>query len=358
MLPLAHDMETDADASKGVRSFYDTDAPLRAQFCYIMFGAFWLTANLLPAILLTFLVLLYKGCVSGFWLSVFAGAIALDFVVPIQDGSKPNLSSCWWFWRLWAQGAAAYFPGKSIMLCKSLDNNRTYILAAWPHGLFGGFNHLCFVNFHQHYGMHVLPVGATALLYCPFLRRVVSAIGFVDAGKKPMTKALQPGQKPYPYNVLHLVVGGIQEMFYGNAGKEQIIISKRKGFIKLAMETGAGIIPSYTFGANNCYWRPFGPQSILAKLSKILQISLVPWCGRWYVPFGFIPFKTPLLTVIGDVFEVPHNTNPSSEDLDKVHAQFCIVLRKLFDDHRTDYVAMGGVDKSWLTQSLKFEDER
>ena len=65
-------------------------------------------------------------------------------------------------------------------------------------------------------------------------------------------------------------------------------------------------IPCYNFGTNDLYYRPFGPRSLLARLSSVAQVSLVPWCGRWYVPFSSVPFKVPVLTVIGDVFPVPH----------------------------------------------------
>ena len=37
-----------------------------------------------------------------------------------------------------------------------------------------------------------------------------------------------------------------------------------------------------------------------------LQVSVTPWCGRGYVPFSPVPFRVPVLSVLGEVFEVPH----------------------------------------------------
>ena len=52
------------------------------------------------------------------------------------------------------------------------------------------------------------------------------------------------------------------------------MLAKRKGFVKLAMQTGAAIIPAYTFGTNQMFYRPCGPNSLLAKLSGALQVSI------------------------------------------------------------------------------------
>ena len=44
----------------------------------------------------------------------------------------------------------------------------------------------------------------------------------------------------YPHNALTLMPGGIDEMFYGTAGRgEEILLARRKGFCRIALETGA-----------------------------------------------------------------------------------------------------------------------
>lgn len=157
------------------------------------------------------------------------------------------------------------------------------------------------------------------------------------------------------------VVGGINEMFYtpGSSSYEQIILSKRKGFIKLALQTGADIIPLYSFGANQTYYRIAGPHSWLCKISTALRVSITPWLGRWWIPLGVIPFQYPIMTVTGDVFSVPkvEESEVTDELVEKVHADFCQALRSLFDRYKKVYVEQMGADQKWLTRELKWEDE-
>jgi len=155
------------------------------------------------------------------------------------------------------------------------------------------------------------------------------------------------------------VVGGIHEMFCtpGNSPYEQIILSKRKGFIKLALQTGADIIPLYSFGANQTYYRVAGPDSWLCSISTALRISITPWLGRGWIPFSPVPFQIPVMTVTGEVFEVPKVDKVTDELVQAVHADFCQAMRKLFDTYKKVYVEEMGADESWLTRELKWEDE-
>ena len=47
-----------------------------------------------------------------------------------------------------------------------------------------------------------------------------------------------------------------------------------------------------------------------------LQVSVTPWCGRGYVPFSPVPFRVPVLSVLGEVFEVPHKAEPTPAEVD------------------------------------------
>ena len=50
-------------------------------------------------------------------LLVMAGLAALDFLVPIENGFKPNLAKAQRVFRFVGEGGAAYHPAKSI--CKA-----------------------------------------------------------------------------------------------------------------------------------------------------------------------------------------------------------------------------------------------
>merc|ERR1712146_627210 len=108
--------------------------------------------------------------------------------------------------------------------------------------------------------------------------------------------------------------GGIAEMFYG-IDEEQIILRKRKGFCKLALQTGACLVPCYCMGANQVYTRYFGPRSLLARLSSIIRMSLLIWTDRFGIPFGIVPCKVRMLVLVGEPIEVEQVAQPSQEQV-------------------------------------------
>jgi len=322
----------------------------------------YLASTLLPVILPAFAFFgLYWQWLPISIVKILATAVALDFVIPLGDGYRPNRRRKNFIERCFSEGGQIYFPAKSIYLPK-LSKDKAYILAAWPHGLFGGGNHYGFCDFEQE-GFYPIYSGASVMRYVPFVRRFLTMLGLTNVTKAGLSRVLdiQKYGPTYPYNVVHLVVGGIHEMFAtpGSAKHEQIIISKRMGFIKLALQTGADIIPMYSFGANQTYYRIAGLDSLLCQASTALRVSITPWLGRWWIPMGFIPFCTPILTVTGEVFQVPKVKDGEITDelVQQVHADFCQALRELFDTYKKVYVEEMGADRQWLTRQLKFEDE-
>jgi hypothetical protein len=86
-------------------------------------------------------------------------------------------------------------------------------------------------------------------------------------------------QIPFPHNILLHSVAGIAGMFYG-IDQEQVVIERRRGFCRIALETGASLVPCYVFGANELYHRKFGPDSLAAKISRAYHISFVRLLDR------------------------------------------------------------------------------
>lgn len=324
----------------------------------------YFVSAMLPLLVPTFAFCVFYLRIIPTWsIQCLATAIVLEFVIPLDDGYRPRPRRKSFFNRSTAEGAQDYFPARSIFLPQQqLRKDRAYLLAAWPHSVFGGGHHFCTMDFEHYGGVFVIYSGASVLLYIPFLRRFLTTLGFTSVTKQGLRRVLDVKKygPTFPYNVVHVVIGGIEEMFYtpGSAKEyEQIILSKRKGFVKLALETGADLIPMYSFGANQVYYRIAGPKSLLCQLSRLLRVSITPWLGRWGMPMSIIGNVQPILTVTGPVLEVPKNVDVTKELVAKVHADFCISLRKLFDEYKKVYVEEMGADPSWLTKELRFEDE-
>ena len=45
--------------------------------------------------------------------------------------------------------------------------------------------------------------------------------------------------------------GGATEALYAYPGKNTVVLKKRLGFVKLAIQKGASLLPAYSFGENN-----------------------------------------------------------------------------------------------------------
>lgn len=57
-------------------------------------------------------------------------------------------------------------------------------------------------------------------------------------------------------NMVVLIPGGVQEMCFTEQKKFKLKLESRKGFIRLAMETGSSLVPILSFGENDIYHIP------------------------------------------------------------------------------------------------------
>ena len=81
-----------------------------------------------------------------------------------------------------------------------------------------------------------------------------------------------------------LVVGGAQEALQADTEVVELTLANRKGFIKLAMETGSDLLPCFAFGENQIYNMVSPKGSKLRKfqefMKKLTTISPVVFSGR------------------------------------------------------------------------------
>ena len=328
---------------------------------------------MLPIFLLMLSIGLWYNVVPSFVIILIVTVITIDYMIPLGTRSKPNRQTSYRHFKLGAEGIANYHSARSICLCRKelskVENKyKSYILASWPHGLMGGGSHGGLIDFFECGSNEFQPIysAASVLKYVPVVRRLHAMWGICDVTKSELTRILKHQES----TIIHLVVGGIEEMFYtttttsgtgsNHHNFEQIVINKRKGFIKLAIECGIDIIPHYTFGANETYTRYFNHTSLLARLSHTIRTSLIFWTGRWYIPFGYIPKKVPLLSVAGNIFHIPKVSSKdeiTKELIEETHTKFCLELKQLFNTYKIVYVNEMNASKEWLTKELLFEDD-
>ncbi|KAM7249525.1 hypothetical protein ACFE04_008290 [Oxalis oulophora] len=280
--------------------------------------AFFLTFLLL-AMFHTIPILTYMLIFTKFWYipMLYAAWIFYDRNTPYQGGRKwgavRNLS-IWAYYR-------DYFP-IGLVKTAELPANKNYIFCVYPHGIISAASFLNFQsnvnNFDQLYpGIDPHFVVLNANFRVPIAKDIYLACGGIAASEQSIINCLQ--RKPGASCVL--MPGGASESFLAFPGKCNIILRNRRGFIRLAIKTGASVVPAFSFGENEIYDQITGKWLLWLqqKLKIVLGVApcLIKGRGFFQYSFGLLPHRRPIVTV------------------GKVSLCTCLILFWLFVDFRS-----------------------
>jgi len=275
--------------------------------------------------------------------------VILDYFIPLRSTPLP------WYYDFWMSHAAyafySYFPNADLRVDPALKirKDRRYLLCAHPHGIFGMYIVIIAEHFVSNFGLRFISFAAPVLTLIPIARRHFNCIGLACADSKTMRRVMKFN---HPLNVFYSTPGGIEEMFC--VPEEIIVISKRKGFCKIAIQRGCDLVPIYGFGNNQMFPVITGRKSFLGKLSKIINVSIVAFVGRFNIPYLPMATKHPQLVAIGEPILVEKNEDPSQEEIDELHEKYCIAIRELFDKYKTDPSLK---NTGFASKRLYFENE-
>lgn len=108
----------------------------------------------------------------------------------------------------------------------------------------------------------------------------------------------------YTSNAAVLMVGGAREANNSVANTYKIILKHRRGFVRIALKTGASLVPAISFGENNVFdVTESEPGSKFHNFREIFKrytgVVIVQFKGRsqWFQ--GLLPRRNPIVTVIG-----------------------------------------------------------
>ncbi|KAK3286898.1 hypothetical protein CYMTET_5569 [Cymbomonas tetramitiformis] len=257
------------------------------------------------------------------------------------DGSEYTVEGrAWpWFQKSWLLkalfGPQGYFKGQVI--CEdeeALKEVKQGIIAAFPHGI-ASFHHvmLCsdacgFLTKFPTLGYKRRDLAASAALGIPIFREMLLWMGCVDAGRSTAKAVLQRGYSMY------VLPGGEREQVLTQCGRHIVYLKNRKGFVKLALQYGADLIPNYSFGETDMYTTSSFLSGLRLAVCKHLRVAL-PIC--WGVALTPIPRPVPLIAVVGKPIKVEKKVEPTNEDVDELHAKFVKALQELFDNHKANH---------------------
>lgn len=141
------------------------------------------------------------------------------------------------------------------------------------------------------------------------------------------------------------MVGGAQEALNARPGVYKLVVKKRKGFVKIALQTGASLVPIFSFNEVEVFDQPSNePGSKIRKFQDIVKkytgIAPALFIGRGFFQysFGLIPRRHPIHTVVGAPIAVIKKESPTSQDIEEMHSKFIAALEKLFEDHKRKYL--------------------
>ncbi|XP_026484302.1 2-acylglycerol O-acyltransferase 2-like isoform X2 [Vanessa tameamea] len=281
---------------------------------------------------------------SYWWLALLYGAWLLnDLDVCNRGGRIVEWVRNWSLWRYYRD----YFP-INLVKTAELDTSKNYLFACFPHGVvcsgaFGAFatNALDFYKVFPGMTCNMITLGGHFRV--PLFRELVLALGSCASSQESLLYLLDKNKNQGKCVVLF--VGGAAEALDSHPGEYKVILSRRKGFVRVAMKSGAPLVPVFSFGETDVY-RPLNnsEDSLLRKFQdkvrQITGISPVFPIGRgvFQYSFGVLPLRSPITTVVGVPMEIEKNLDPTSEEVDAVHAEFTRRLIDLFESEKSKYL--------------------
>lgn len=146
------------------------------------------------------------------------------------------------------------------------------------------------------------------------------------------------------HRAVGVVVGGAAEAFYCRPGPYRVILKKRKGFIRIALETGTPLVPVFSFGETMLFTQVDNPPgswiyTIQNAFRKVVGFAPCIPLGRgmFQYSFGIVPHRHPVHTVVGKPIYVEKVTNPTTEQINALHETFTKGLISLFEENKHKY---------------------
>ncbi|KAM9440423.1 diacylglycerol O-acyltransferase 2-like [Clarias gariepinus] len=277
---------------------------------YLMFTSLWL----IPILYFTWLI--------------------LDWDTPQKGGRRSEFVRRWCVWKHFKD----YFPVK-LVKTGELNPSKNYIMGCHPHGIMSMGAVSCFSTepggFAQAFpGMRSSLAMLAGVFRMPFVREYSMLAGLLPVNKQSLEYILRQSGVG---NAVVIIIGGAEESLASAPGVNTVVMKQRKGFVRLALENGADLVPVYSFGENELF-----PQVLLSEgsIGRKLQALFKRVMG--FAPCLFtggrcliLPYRRPITTVVGSPISVPHVRNPPEQQVEHYHNLYMESLSKLFHTHKT-----------------------
>lgn len=309
----------------------------------------------------------------------------LSYVYIIDNSSIDGSRTAWMRSKLFWRHACDFFPTLLVKTAE-LDPSKNYILGYHPHGIISCGAMVSFAT----EGCQTLSLTGSACstrnlvadddeptslrgfsaLYpgierrlitlpqnflTPFLREYLLWMGCVDSSRNTFRQNL----KGEGGRAVVVVVGGAAESMLVKPGEIELVLNKRKGFVREAIITGASLVPVIAFGENDLYevfdtgdhW----VSRFQATVKKLTGVAVPIFKGRsiLFRDFGLMPQRRPIVVVVGAPIDPPKlgeaqrknfrpkfdraTSMPLDDDaklVSELHEKYVESLQKLYTTHK------------------------
>lgn len=250
------------------------------------------------------------------------------------------------FWSLYA----SYFPAR-LHRTQELPSTRKYIFGYHPHGI---ISHGAFAAFAtEALGFSQLFPGITNTLLTldsnfriPLYRDYAIRLGLGSVSRESCENLLSKGgpNGEGMGRAITIVIGGARESLDAEPGRLRLVLARRKGFVKMAVRTGADLVPVLCFGENELY-EQLNPQEhprvhrfqLLVKKLMGFTVPLFHARGVFNYDVGMMPYRRPLNVVVGRPVQVVQDAKPDQAYVDEVHAQYVRELQRIWDEWKDTF---------------------
>jgi len=244
-------------------------------------------------------------------------------------------------WKVW-EYLRDYFPA-DLVKTADLDPKKKYVFGYHPHGILSVG---AFVNFgteatgfsEKFPGINFRCLTLSLNFIWPFYRDYLLSFGTGDVCAESCRYNLKQGTS------IFIVVGGAAESLDTHPNSVNLTLYKRKGFVRLALQEGACLVPIFGFGENNLYNTLQNPPgSVLRKFQeKMLKalgyaVPIFHGSGVFSENMGLLPHRRELVSVVGRPLELPLIPSPSNSQIDFWHSQYVHQLTLLYDEFKDLY---------------------
>ncbi|KAL8857071.1 MAG: hypothetical protein Q9178_006363 [Gyalolechia marmorata] len=256
---------------------------------------------------------------------------------------------------------ASYFPAR-LHRSSRLEPTRKYIFGYHPHGI---ISHGAFASFAtEALGFSTLFPGITNTLLTldsnfrvPFYRDYALAMGLASVSRESCENILSKGgaNGEGMGRAITIVVGGARESLDAQPRSHlRLVLKRRKGFVKLAIRTGADLVPVLAFGENDLYEQVTSDShplvhkfQLMVKKCMGFTVPLFHARGVFNYDVGLMPYRKPLNVVVGrpvKVVQAMKGEKPDEAYVNEIHAIYVKELERIWEEWRDVFGVERGVE--------------